>query len=60
MSKLYLNDKFCSACNKRFYSTDKRTINVVSNLDLIEKLNKSLGNINAVKNGDLVCNKGWG
>ncbi|CAF1066468.1 unnamed protein product, partial [Brachionus calyciflorus] len=57
MSKLYLKDKFCSVCKTRFYSTNKRTINEISNSDLILKLNNVVNDNQTVKVGDLVCSK---
>ncbi|CAF0985633.1 unnamed protein product [Brachionus calyciflorus] len=57
MSKLYLNDKFCAVCKTRFYSTNKRTINEISNSDLILKINNVVNDNQTVKVGDLVCSK---
>ncbi|CAF1070839.1 unnamed protein product [Brachionus calyciflorus] len=57
MSKRYLNDKFCAVCKTRFYSTNKRTINEISNSDLILKLNNLVNDNQTIKVVDLVCSK---
>ncbi|CAF1079292.1 unnamed protein product, partial [Brachionus calyciflorus] len=57
MSKKYLHNKNCAVCERRFYSTEKKRINEVSNENLIKKLNAVSKNTRVVTAGDLVCSR---